>query len=141
MNTKHLILLKMHHRFSGIAQTNVNEVHRASLSLNDRIACWVGGHIGTMWFCYALALLMIAWAILQAMLGQAAPDRYPYPFLFFCLGGIMQSLLMPLLMVKANLDARHSELLAEQSYAANQEILTKLTHIEENLKPKEDDHS
>src|SRR5579863_9359228 len=95
---------------------NVNAVHADSLSINDRIACFVSDKVGTMWFCYGLAVLMIVWALLQWLLGNTAPDRFPYPFLFFCLGGIMQSLLMPLIMVAQNQSAQHAALRAQEQY-------------------------
>ena len=101
---------------------NANERHQAQHTLNDRIATWVSSCVGTMWFCYGLATIMLLWAIMQTLLGHRAFDAFPFPFLFFCLGGIMQSLLMPLIMVSQNLSARHDAILAEEQYKTTQNI-------------------
>ncbi len=133
MSKRHLALLHAHHETYGAHNVNVNAIHARSFSRNDRIARFVASRVGTMWFCYGLALLMLAWAVLQTLLGKAAWDAFPFPFLFFCLGGIMQSLLMPLLMVAQNLDMRHAELLAESDHLTNQDTAARLAHLEAQL--------
>lgn len=130
---RHLrIFLK--HRFAlGPHGVNVNDIHVESLSTSDRIAVWISERVGTMSFCYALAVLMMSWALAQWLLGERAPDKYPFPFLFFILGGIMQSLLMPLIMVAQNLQSRHAELRAETEYHINKANAEKLEHIDTKL--------
>jgi len=68
---------------------------------------WLADHIvglaGTMIFFYALALLMAGWAFWQsAILHDKGFDHYPYAFLFFILGGIMQSLFVPTMLTASN---------------------------------------
>lgn len=129
MKKHHLTILRERHKQIGAHNVNVNEVHVESLSLNDKIACWVSDHVGTMWFCYGLAALMFVWGAINVLLGKHAFDPYPYSFLFFCLGGIMQSLLMPLIMVAQNQSSRHAELRAEADYHVNQASFEKLEVI------------
>jgi uncharacterized membrane protein len=90
-----------------------------------------------MWFCYGLSGVMFVWALLQQsmlpMLHLPVFDPYPFAFLFFCLGGIMQSLLMPLIMTAQNQDARHAELRAEADYHVNQASFDQLTVILEHV--------
>lgn len=99
---------------------NVNQAHHDSLTVNDKIALRVSGIVGTMWFCYGLALVMFFWALLQQAilpgLRIQAIDPYPFSFLFFCLGGIMQSLLMPMIMVEQNRQSRHAMQQADSTY-------------------------
>lgn len=131
--SKHLELLHAHRTRLGAHNVNVNTVHSESLSLNDHIATWVADHVGTMWFCYFLSLLMMGWSGFNILLGKRAFDPYPFSFLFFCLGGIMQSLLMPLLMVSQNLGSRHSETRAELDYHVNQESFARLEQIDNKI--------
>lgn len=130
---RHLRIFLRHKDTFGPQGMNVNDMHAESLSLNDRIALWVSAHVGTMWCCYLLAVLMVSWALAQWFLGEQAPDRYPYPFLFFCLGGVMQSLLLPLIMVAQNLQARHAELRAETDYHTNKANAEMVTQIDRKL--------
>lgn len=112
---------------------NVNVIHRETLTVNDHVALWVSRRVGTMWFCYALALIMTLWGGMNVALGKNAVDPFPFSFLFFCLGGIMQSLLMPLIMVAQNLDAHHQELQAEESYQTTMKIYHDIEQIIHHL--------
>lgn len=120
-------------RETPLHEINVNEVHQQSQSTNERIAVIVANHVGTMVFCYCLATLMLWWTIVMEAILPAlhvrAPDPFPFSFLFFILGGIMQSLLMPLIMVAQNIEARRSELLAEHNFHTNQAIYHTLQKV------------
>lgn len=102
---------------------NVNRAHHESLTVNDKIALRVSGIVGTMWFCYGLALVMFFWALLQQTILPAlhinAFDPFPFSFLFFCLGGIMQSLLMPMIMVEQNRQSCHAMQVADAAYSTD----------------------
>lgn len=117
-----LIPLELLHKALPHPHHTNNANEELQQSTNDRIALWISGHIGTMRFCYVLACLMLLWACLQVLLGQRAFDAFPFPFLFFCLGGVMQSLLLPLIMVAQNLDQKKSEILANTQYKTTQNI-------------------
>ncbi len=70
---------------------------------NGWLADHVVGMAGTMAFFYFLALLMVSWAFWQSGLEQNRGfDPYPYSFLFFMLGGIMQSLFVPTMLTASN---------------------------------------
>lgn len=130
---RHLRIFLKHKDTFGPHGLNANDIHVQSLSTSDRIALWISARVGTMWFCYGLAVLMMSWALTQWLLGERAPDKYPFPFLFFVLGGIMQSLLMPLIMVAQNLQSRHAELRAETEYHINKANAEKLEQMDRKL--------
>lgn len=96
---------------------NPNIVAEKQLSAQDKIALWVTGALGTMYAVYFLAAAMGLWMCWQFVLNEKAFDPYPFAFLLF-LGNIVQLLLMPLIMVSQNVQARHAELRAEEQYKA-----------------------
>jgi len=68
---------------------------------------WLADHIvgmaGTMIFFYFLTILMVSWAYWQVELDHNHGfDPYPFSFLFFILGGIMQSLFVPTMLTAQN---------------------------------------
>jgi len=68
---------------------------------------WLADHIvglaGTMAFFYFLALLIGSWSAWQSLIqGDNGFDPFPYAFLFFVLGGIMQSLFVPTMLTASN---------------------------------------
>jgi uncharacterized membrane protein len=68
---------------------------------------WLADHIvalaGTMVFFYVLCLLIAAWAFWQSAVERNSGfDPFPYAFLFFALGGIMQSLFVPTMLTASN---------------------------------------
>jgi uncharacterized membrane protein len=87
----------------------------AAMSGQDRIALVITGAVGTMYAVYAFATFMAGWILLQVVLGNAAFDPYPFAFLLF-IGNIVQLLLMPLIMVGQNLQARHGEARTDEEY-------------------------
>ncbi|MHB8577023.1 MAG: DUF1003 domain-containing protein [Dehalococcoidia bacterium] len=75
----------------------------AVIRFNGWLADHIVGWAGTMVFFYFLGLLIAGWALWQSA-GQHDHgfDPYPYSFLFFILGGIMQSLFVPTMLTAAN---------------------------------------
>lgn len=72
-----------------------------------RADSWLADHVvavvGTMLFFHALWITIAAWALWQsALLGNKGFDPFPYAFLFFALGGIMQSLFVPTMLTASN---------------------------------------
>jgi len=68
---------------------------------------WLADHIvgvaGTMAFFYSLCALMGGWAFWQSYLAHDKGfDPFPFSFLFFILGGIMQSLFVPTMLTATN---------------------------------------
>lgn len=129
------IIARHHAQHPATAPANV-ALHE-SLTTNDHIAMFISDHVGTMQFCYILAGLMFCWSVVQMFLLPLGNlprfDPYPFPFLFFCLGGIMQSLLMPLLMVANNLQSRHNELRAEAEFAIDQHNQAQIDVLEAKI--------
>lgn len=110
---------------------NTNEIHAETLTRNERIGLWVTERLGTMFMVYALALIMAAWMIWQ---GQSRKpfDPFPYVFLLFC-SNVIQILLMPLIMVGQNVQARHGELRAEHEYQTTVKAEAEVAAIQAKL--------
>lgn len=84
---------------------------------------WLADHIvglaGTMAFFYLLCVQMGAWALWQSYLGHNNDfDPYPYAFLFFILGGIMQSLFVPTMLTASNRAAERDRIKDEADHRA-----------------------
>lgn len=84
---------------------------------------WLADHIvgiaGTMGFFYFLCFLMGGWAIWQSStLGNKGFDPFPYSFLFFVLGGIMQSLFVPTMLTASNRSALRDRIKDEADHRA-----------------------
>jgi uncharacterized membrane protein len=84
---------------------------------------WLADHIvglaGTMGFFYLLVLLMGGWAYWQSTLEtNSGFDPFPYAFLFFILGGIMQSLFVPTMLTASNRTAERDRIKDEADHRA-----------------------
>lgn len=86
--------------------------------VNDRIANRVTAAVGTMYAFYLFAIVMAGWILWQGFLTGRPFDPYPFAFLLF-LGNIVQLLLMPLIMVGQNVQARHADARAEADFEVN----------------------
>ena len=80
---------------------------RQERPLIGRFNGWLADHIvglaGTMGFFYFLSVVMLGWAFWQSAIAHDKGfDPYPYSFLFFLLGGIMQSLFVPTMLTASN---------------------------------------
>ena len=96
---------------------------RASRRVVGRVNGWLADYIvglaGTMAFFYFLALLIGGWAYWQTGLdGNQGFDPYPYSFLFFALGGIMQSLFVPTMLTASNRAAERERIKDEADHRA-----------------------
>lgn len=80
---------------------------RAERDAVGRFNGWLADHIvgvaGTMVFFYLLCVLLAGWAFWQSYISHNKGfDPFPYAFLFFVLGGIMQSLFVPTMLTATN---------------------------------------
>jgi len=96
---------------------------RRERSTIGRYNGWLADHIvglaGTMGFFYFLAVLIGAWAFWQsAFQHDHGFDAYPYSFLFFILGGIMQSLFVPPMLTASNRSAERDHIKDEADHRA-----------------------
>ncbi len=94
---------------------NVNDRHKSSLGVQDRIALAITTAVGTMYAVYFFALFMVGWMLWQTAVAKQPFDPYPFAFLLF-LGNIVQLLLMPLIMVGQNIQGRHAQIRADEEY-------------------------
>jgi uncharacterized membrane protein len=84
---------------------------------------WLADHIvglaGTMIFFYALCLLLVGWSFWQSIAQHDSGfDPYPYSFLFFILGGIMQSLFVPTMLTASNRSTERDQVKDEADHRA-----------------------
>ncbi|HLZ14733.1 MAG TPA: DUF1003 domain-containing protein [Candidatus Saccharimonadales bacterium] len=94
---------------------NVNTKHQAGLGFQDKLALVITTAVGTMYAVYFFIVALAGWMLWQGVISKHPFDPYPFAFLLF-MGNIVQLLLMPLIMVGQNIQARHSELRADEEY-------------------------
>jgi len=87
-------------------QVILNRLRREQSSFS-RANGWLADHIvgiaGTMIFFYFLCVLIGAWSFWQGIMRHDKGfDPFPFAFLFFILGGIMQSLFVPTMLTASN---------------------------------------
>jgi len=80
---------------------------RREQSSFNRANGWLADHIvglaGTMLFFYFLCILIGVWSFWQGIFEHDKGfDPFPFAFLFFILGGIMQSLFVPTMLTASN---------------------------------------
>lgn len=86
---------------------------------NGVLADHIVGIAGTMVFFYFLCLLLAAWSLWQSVLQHDSGfDPFPYSFLFFVLGGIMQSLFVPTMLTASNRSAERDQIKDEADHRA-----------------------
>jgi len=73
-----------------------------------------------MYAVYFFAIAMGAWMLWQGSLAHKPFRSLSFCFFLLFLGNIIQLLLMPLIMVGQNIQAKHSELRAEEEYNTTQ---------------------
>ncbi len=114
---------------------NVNDLNKENLSVINKIALWITNHVGSMGFF----ILIFSWTAIWLSWNTMAPvelrfDPFPAFVLWLFISNMIQICLMPLILIGQNLQARHSEIHAEEEYSMNQksemEIETILMHME-----------
>ncbi len=84
---------------------------------------WLADHIvglaGTMGFFYFLCVVMVSWGFWQIyVVHNSGFDPFPFSFLFFILGGIMQSLFVPTMLTASNRAALRDRIKDEADHRA-----------------------
>jgi uncharacterized membrane protein len=122
----------------------------AGARFNGWLADHVVGLAGTMAFFYLLTLLIGGWALWQSGIQHDRGfDPFPFAFLFFILGGIMQSLFVPTMLTASNRAAERDRIKDEADhrawrhlYEVNEEQLRLLhlllTHAQSDAAPSVD---
>jgi len=124
-----------HHRPPGhpvVHPQLVIEAIERERSQTGRFDSWLADHIvglaGTMFFFHTLWLVIGGWAIWQsAVQHNKGFDPFPYAFLFFVLGGIMQSLFVPTMLTASNRSSERDRIKDE----ADHQALTSLYEMNE----------
>jgi uncharacterized membrane protein len=121
---------------------NANELHSEGLSPLDRFAMAITDQVGSMGFFFLILTWTALWTgynILAAevkSLHWKAFDPFPAFVVYLLISNVIQLLLMPLIMVGQNLQARHNEIRAELDFEVNQkaekEVMVVLRHLEHN---------
>jgi uncharacterized membrane protein len=106
-----------------IQPQHILEAVRAERPAVGRFNGWLADHIvgiaGTMAFFYFLCLLMAGWAFWQSGIEHNRGfDPFPFSFLFFILGGIMQSLFVPTMLTASNRAALRDKIKDEADHRA-----------------------
>src|SRR5262245_51833852 len=96
---------------------------RAGRPAFGRFNGWLADHIvglaGTMVFFYVLCFMLGGWTIWQGVLDHNKGfDPFPFAFLFFILGGIMQSLFVPTMLTASNRAAERDRIKDETDHRA-----------------------
>jgi uncharacterized membrane protein len=102
---------------------NSNEKHEQSLSQMERVAMWVTEHVGTFGFF----LIILTWTAIWLVWNLVAPlvfrfDPAPGFITWLFISNLIQIMLMPLIMVGQNLQARHAEFRSEAAFETTQLI-------------------
>jgi len=114
-----------------------SSIHRANGWLADHIV----GLAGTMAFFYFLCVLISGWSLWQGVIEHDKGfDPFPFAFLFFILGGIMQSLFVPTMLTASNRATLRDQIKDEADhrawehlYAVNDEQLAILRRLADRL--------
>lgn len=129
------------------------EEARRELPAFARFNGWLADHIvgiaGTMLFFYLLCVIIFSWALWQAGIEHDSGfDPFPFSFLFFILGGIMQSLFVPTMLTASNRAAARDRIKDEADhrawtrlYEVNDEQLRLLKLLVDHLISSDSDQS
>jgi uncharacterized membrane protein len=114
---------------------NINDEASNNLSILDRLACWITDRVGTMGFFLIVLIWTVLWLSWNLLVPRSLQFDPPTAFAFWLfISNLIQLLLMPLIMVGQNVQARHSELRADNDLAVNvkaeAEIEIVLQHLE-----------
>lgn len=119
---------------------NVNKEHEESLTPLNRLAVWITEHVGTMAFFLAIFTWTMIWCAYNILASEVpglhwkAFDPFPAFVAYLLMSNVIQILLMPLIMVGQNIQARHSEMRAENDFEVNvkaeREVEAILHHLE-----------
>jgi uncharacterized membrane protein len=121
---------------------NANIVHERSLSALDRLAIAITDKVGSIGFFLIIAGWTVIWTSYNILASEVpalhwrAFDPFPAFVAYLLISNVIQIMLMPLIMVGQNLQARHSETRAELDFEINQkaekEVTATLLHLERN---------
>jgi len=99
---------------------NVNALNKENLSAINKIALWITNHVGSMGFF----IIIFSWTALWLSWNTLAPselrfDPFPAFVLWLFISNMIQICLMPLILIGQNLQAKYSEIHAEEDFSIN----------------------
>ena len=122
-----------HHEPHQHQPRNVNEAQAAErLSVNDRIAVYVSKNVGTMICAYIFAAIGIG-----SLVGALTNNTLLALLLGSLSGYFIQLVLLPVIMVGQNVQARHSELLAEETFRTTMSTYHDIEQVMHHLSIKD----
>lgn len=89
---------------------NVNKIHQASLTLNERVASFFADVLGSPWTIYVFA------AIAFISLPDVLASRSLETIVSWCTQTFIQLVALAVLQSKAVLDSKHAEILANETH-------------------------
>ena len=121
---------------------NANDIRAENLSVMDKIAVVITDKVGSFGFFLIIFIWTVVWTGYNILASEIpalhwkAFDPFPAFVAYLLISNVIQILLMPLIMVGQNLQARHSEIRAELDFETNikaeKEVEVLLRHIEHN---------
>ena len=120
----HQVVDRLHAEVSPIVHPQqIIQKMRSEQPPVGRLNGWLADHIvglaGTMIFFYLLCLLLAGWSFWQSAIEHDKGfDPFPYAFLFFILGGIMQSLFVPTMLTASNRTTERDRIKDEADHRA-----------------------
>ena len=113
---------------------NTFKVHKEQLSRTDKFAVWLTDKVGTLGFFF----LIFVWTVVWLGWNISAPtqlkfDPYPAFVLWLFISNMLQIFLMPLIMVGQNLQAKHTELRAENDYQINVKAENEIAELKKEV--------
>ena len=121
---------------------NANIVHERNLSALDKLAIAITDKVGSIGFFLIIAGWTVLWTGYNFLASEVpalhwqAFDPFPAFVAYLLISNVIQILLLPLIMVGQNLQARYSETRAELDFEINQkaekEVTATLVHLERN---------
>ncbi|GGG37144.1 DUF1003 domain-containing protein [Bizionia arctica] len=114
---------------------NTNHIYKDELKNSERFAIWITERIGTIGFFF----IIVIWTVLWLGWNMFAPqplrfDPFPGFVLWLFVSNMIQIMLMPLIMVGQNLQAKRSEIRAENDFNVNIKAEKEISSIMEEIK-------
>ena len=122
-------------RKQRIPLRNVSQDVVAKISLLDKLALWITGHVGTMGFFIAIFVWTVVWLGWNLLAPKSLQFDPPSAFVFWLfISNLIQIMLMPLIMVGQNILGREADARSQHDLEVNikaeREIEVILQHLE-----------
>jgi uncharacterized membrane protein len=106
---------------------SVNDKHASSLSFNERIALRITVIVGSMWCAYLFALI--------AFVGFPFKGGTPLEYVLWLSSEFLQLVLLPIIIVGQNVQAKHAALMADEQF----KLVKKIDRLVERLEKESED--